>query len=427
MLRNWLEERSEEGERPGDLDALDVSQPVGQLLLWLHRECIFDIDETRAAARARRLAHEEAGETDPGWGFLEELTKDELRLDPRVDHYRHAGSGFPDEDELLGLLRVMLGRTPEGPTIHLVHPPRPEPIEPPTPGTPWSMQRRLEVRVFNVLERWCGSLNDPRFVWIEQNAPVRNYVALLTALGRCWQENLLPVERILRLLETLFSSFIGGERTRGYLPALAVVDQAKAIERLPDEARFVAASLLYTALRDNADWKNWVFRLQPALEKGLELGVIAVGDETPSAIELLVGERPTVSEVEDRLLDMSTFTDDEHWCERQERELGIERVELTHEAFNPKFGITLAVTGMGLDDPRLVCLVRQALIYRHVDGAVVETGSDRVAVHYGDPVYARIDGAVCETEETFSPSRLVDLERAGVSFRRVLGVRNAAA
>src|SRR5439155_11653393 len=106
ILRGWLQERTAAGERPRELDALDINRPVGQLLQWLHEVCIFDIDETPAASRARRLANEESSDEDAGWGFLEELTKEELRLDPRVDHYRHAtATGLPEDDEVLALLR----------------------------------------------------------------------------------------------------------------------------------------------------------------------------------------------------------------------------------------------------------------------------------------------------------------------------------
>src|SRR5204863_4361517 len=100
-LRGWLQERTGGGERPRELDPIDINRPVGQLLQWLHEVCIFDIDETPASSRARRLANEETSDEDAGWGFLEELTKEELRLDPRVDHYRHAAAGgLPEDDEV---------------------------------------------------------------------------------------------------------------------------------------------------------------------------------------------------------------------------------------------------------------------------------------------------------------------------------------
>jgi hypothetical protein len=425
-LRGWLQERTGGGERPRELDSLDINQPVGQLLQWLHEVCIFDIDETPAASRARRLANETTDDEDAGWGFLEELTKEELRLDPRVDHYRHATkTGLPEDDEVLGLLRIMLELTPAERGLRLVGPPTPEPTEPPKPGTPWTAEQRLRVRVFNVLERWCGALNDPRFAWIDPAAPVRNYSALLAALARCWQENFLPHERLIRLLDTLFSAFLRGERAVGYLHSLSDEEREKALARLPQEARVVAGALCYALLREQTTWREVVFRFQPFLIDALELGVVEVGPQSPKLDKRLVGEKPSAATIEERLLFACEFTDDEHWCARQERELGFAYVRLTQRDFKrDKFGITLAVEGASLEDSRLVSLVRQALAYRKAEGVVVEIGDTRLAVHLGESVAARVHGEMCESLDA---SRLIDAERHGVSFARMLDIHEAVA
>ena len=68
---------------------------------------------TGAATRARRLANEERRKHEGSWDFLDDLLKEELRLDPRVEHYRrYTTSRVPEDDEVLGLLRLMLDRTP---------------------------------------------------------------------------------------------------------------------------------------------------------------------------------------------------------------------------------------------------------------------------------------------------------------------------
>ena len=71
-LRGWLEERASGGDRPSEL-----TRPITTLLLGgCSSTCtrsIFDIEETSAATRARRLANEDAAETDKGWDFIEEL------------------------------------------------------------------------------------------------------------------------------------------------------------------------------------------------------------------------------------------------------------------------------------------------------------------------------------------------------------------
>lgn len=425
-LRSWLVERTSASDRPAELDVLDIDQPVGELLQWLHRECIFDIEETPAGARIGRLAGEE---TAPGsdWSFLQELAKEELRLDPRVDRYPHAGTRWLDDDQVFALLQLMLEETPQARALHLVHPQPPEGEPPGGEGKAWTLEQRLQVRVFNVLQRWSSALADPRFIWIERTAPVRNFSALLVAIARCWEENYLPSDRVLRLLEVLMTSFIGADRVRGYLLAATEDDREQALATLSPEARSLAAALCYCPLRETTDWREWVFRFQPFLVPALELGVVEANTQTPIAIERMVGERPTPTQIEERLLFAATYLDDPHWCEKQERELGISKVALTHHGFHPRFGIELTASGVSADDPRLVALVRQALAYRRVDGAVVEVENDRIAVKLGEPIHGRIGGISGDGLETMTLVRLAELERSGIGFARLLAHGEAAA
>jgi hypothetical protein len=430
QLLRWLDERKHGSDRPSGLDPLDLHQPVGQLLMRLNEQCIFDIDDTRAAARVRRLVSEESDTETADWSFADELAREELRLDPRVDHYRHAGSGLPLDDEILVLLQLMLDKAPAERGLHLVRlpiGPGDESNDGPRQGTAWSMDKRIELRVFNVLSRWCGALADPRFVWIGHSAPVRNYVALLTGLAACWEEDLLPPDRVKRLLETLFGSFVQAERTPGYLIRLDDEARADALSRLPGEGRALAASLCFSVLREKADWREWIFRFQPFLPAAIELGILEVNEQTLGLVERLVDEAPSSAEVEERLLFAATYLDDPHWCKKQEQELGVECVSLTHVGFNHKFGITLATSGLSLDDVRLVSLVRQALAYRRVSGAVVDLGGDRLAVHLGEPVRATLHGNFLETTHSYDAAGLAELERLGIGFASLLTSAGALA
>lgn len=428
-LRGWLEERTSGGDRPRELDATDYDTPVGRMLLYLHERCIFDIEETSAATRARRLANEDAAETDGSWDFLDELLKEELRYDPRVESYRRSlPTGLPEEDELLALLRIMLERTPEQRSLRPIGPAQhDEDGEGPKPGTPWTPERRLQVRLFNVLERWCGALNDPRFAWIDPAAPARNYFTLLAALAECWEQHYLPEHRVVRLLTTLLSSFLRSERARGHLLSLEEREREQALARLPAEARILAGALAYAALREQGEWRSSVFELQPALVAGIELSVVEVGRRSSKVVRRLVDEKVTPAEIEERLLWASEFLDDEHWCRKQERDLGLEHVILTKESFNPRFGITLSVDGSNLDDPRIVSLVRQALAYRHVDGAIVELGPARLSVHLDDYAFAKANGLEFQSREPITRERLLKFERQGVSWARTLDAAAGAA
>jgi hypothetical protein len=205
-------------------------------------------------------------------------------------------------------------------------------------------------------------------------------------------------------------------------------DREKALARLPREARLLAGALCYTLLREQTNWRDVIFRFQPLLIEALELGVVEVGPQSPKLVKRLVGEKVSAPAIEERLLFACEYTDDEHWCARQERELGFGRVVLTDPDFKrDKFAITLAVEGASLEDPRLVSFVRQALAYRNAEGVVVEIGDTRLAVRLGEPVAARVNEAMSLSRDPIGAKRLVDAERHGVSFARMLDLREAVA
>jgi hypothetical protein len=427
-LGSWLEQKAEAGARPRELDSHDFETPVGQMLLRLHEACIFDIDETPAMARAAGLTDQEASEEQTAsWEELEELlAKEELARDPRVEHYRRATPfGLPDDDDVLGLLRLMLDRTPAERHLRLIGGKQEEllPGPEPKPGTSWTPTQRLRVRLLRVLQRWSLALADPRFMWIDPTAPVRNYAALLVADAECWEQEHLPEERIMLLLGSLFGSFIRTERSLGYLVSLSEEDRQRSLARLSGEARALGAALVYCALRPNANWRDYLFEWQPALIAGLELGVFDVTSETRDVVQRLIGKPVTDEEIRDRLRWAATYLDDEHWAAKQEHDLGFDRVRLTAKGFDRRFGITLEVLGDGtsLDEPRLVSLVRQALAYRKTDGAVIEVGEEtRLSVKLGEPVWARIEENEFCTPGSLDLDDLAELERQGVSFARVL-------
>jgi hypothetical protein len=426
-LASWLEQRADAGARPRELDSTDFETPVGQMLLRLHETCIFDIDETPALARAAGLTDQEASEEQTtSWEELEELlAKEELARDPRVEHYRRGGTfGLPEDDDVLGLLRLMLDRAPAERGLHPVggkheEPPGPEP----NPATGWTPTQRLRVRLFNVLQRWSLALADPRFVWIDPMAPVRNYAALLVADAGCWEQQHLPEDRVIRLVGSLLGSFIRTERSRGYLLSLSEEERQRALARLSGEARALGAALVYCALRPSLKWREYLFEWQPALVEGLRMGVFEVSARSRDVVQRLIDKPTSEDEVADRLQWAAAYIDDEHWTAKQEDDLGFEHVRLTKIGVNPRFGMTLEVSGDGasLDESRLVSLLRQALAYRKTDGAVIELGEQtRLSVKLGEPVWARVGDRTFRTPSDVDMEDLAELERQGVGFGRVL-------
>ncbi len=426
-LHSWLKEHISVGERPQGLDPLDYDKPVGQMLQFLHERCIFDIDETGAATRARRLANEDAGEHEGSWDFLEELLKEELRLDPRVEHYRSDTTlGLPEDDDILALLRIMLERTPSERGLHIADQTALDGSQG-GKGIPWTPERRLQVRLFNVLERWCGALNDPRFLWIDPSAPTRNFSALTAALYDCWERGYLPPARVERLLETLYGNYVRTERGPGYLLTVEEDERSAALYRLPPEARSLGGALAFAVLAPAHEWRGVIFAWQPFLIAALQLGVIEINELSPALVGRLIGESPTTATIKERLSWACSYIDDKHWCLKQQRELGFSDVALTKEAFSPKFGITLKVPAASLEDTQLVALVRQALAYRKATAAVVELRGGRLAVCLGEPIYATVDGTDYQSPSAIDGVRLAELERSGVSFGRFLIASGSAA
>jgi len=426
-LRSWLEQRTEAGVRPRELDGTDFETPVGRMLQRLHEACIFDIDETPAMARAAGLTTQEASdEQAASWEELEELlAKEELARDPRFEHYRRSVPfGLPDDDDILGLLRLMLDRAPAERTLRLVGVSKEEGgEEPPQPGKPWTPTQRLQTRLFNVLQRWSLALADPRFVWIDPTAPARNYGALLVAHAECWEQEHLPEERVIRLLGAILGSFIRTERSTGYLSSLPDEEGQRALKRLSDEARALGAALVYCALRPSANWRDHVFEWQPALVAGLELGVFEVTARTCVVVRRLTNDDVGKEEIAKRLNFAATYLDDEHWAAKQERDLGFERVRLTNIGHFKDSRITVQVSGDGaaLNEPRLVSLVRQALAYRKTNEAVILVGETiRLAVKLGEPLWAKSGEQTLCTLDTFDLDDLAQLERQGVSFDGIL-------
>jgi hypothetical protein len=429
-LGGWLEEHHEGRERPRELDSSDSETPVGQMLARLHEACIFDIDETHAPTRTAGLTDQEAEEQRTSWEELEELlAKEELARDPRIPNYPHdIGLGLLEDDDVLALLRLMLDRAPAERTLRLVGG---EPTEPPTgTGTPWTPTQRLRVRLFNVPQRWSLALADPRFAWIDLAAPVRNYAALLVADAECWEQGHLPEDRVIRLVGTLLGSFIRTDRSRGYLVSLSDDERQRVLDRLTPEARALGAALVYCALRPTVKWRDYLFEWQPALVAGLQFGVFDVRPESCDVIERLIGQHPSIGEVHNRLDWAATYIDDQHWAQRQQRDLGFQHVRLTHLRVSRRFGVTLEVSGgdASFNDAALVSLVRQALAYRRTDGAIIKLGEQiRLSVKIGEPVWARVNDELLCTRDAIDLDGLAELERRGVSFARVLAPAQQAA
>ena len=245
-LRAALEDRGEAAgaDRPGGLEAADLETPVGQMLARLNQACIFDFDETPTAGRIRRAVEELE---DPE--FWDRLAREDLRSDPRVARYHQLHEHLELLDGLFLDLARMRDAVPPLAQPHGVG--GPEETDGATgSGVKWTADKKLQVRLFNLLERWCTALADPRLAWIGPVAQVGNFAALVGAIYECWANRYLPEHRLVPLVGVLLTSFLTSERRPGFVAGLDEETRATAEVAISGSAApEFAAGLVWASVR----------------------------------------------------------------------------------------------------------------------------------------------------------------------------------
>lgn len=418
QLARRLEQRADIGETPTGLELRDLNHPAGEMLARLHLECIFDFNETSAAQRIKRLPEEVE---DPD--FWDNFAKEELRQDPRVSRYELVRSGNPLQDDVFLLLEQLLHEAPLRGTLRILGG---EAIRAGDGGKEeprrWTTEQRFQVRLFNVLERWSGALGDPRLLWVDPMAPVRNYAAILAALVECWTQGFLAPDRVVRLVETLLGAFVRTDRAAGYLLTLADDERSQALSVIRSSAApGVASALAYAALRPGAtDVLDRVFRWQPMLVPAIELGVLDPADGSAELLLSLVAETTSDETIKKRLLWAASYIDDEHWCAKMQRDYGFGKVALGRD--HPHFGLTLSVDGSPdpLIDSRLISIIRQAFDYRKVDAMILSLPKGRISLRINGEAFARVGGHDLESSQPVTHDLLELLEATGAGIEALL-------
>ncbi len=155
------------------------------------------------------------------------------------------------------------------------------------------------------------------------------------------------------------------------------------------------------------------------LVKGIELGVFQADPGCDAAIKKLIGIQVSTKAIEDRLIDMSLYMDDPHWCAMIQKKRGLVSVAFPKDSFEPRFKLTLAVHGITnpLLDPRLVALVRETFQYKQVSGFVVNADGWRLSAVDGGPVSVRwATNTRCRSKEKITRPYLIALEQQHLGF-----------
>lgn len=420
-LRQALQERGEAFERPAGVEAADLETPVGQMLARLHEACIFDFDDTPTARRMPRAADDETEDPE----FWKRLAIEDLQRDPRVSHYLRVGADLTVLDGIFLDLARMRDAVPLLAHPHVLDGGE-EPPATPTPRERWTPERRLQVRLFNVLERWCAALADPRLRWLDGLAPVGNYAALVGALDECWREGYLAEHRVVELVGVLLSAFVRGERRPGFCAALDEADRVRVTEILAaSEAPEIAAGLVWASVRSSRrDLLDYLFAWQPALRLGTEWGVIRFTGRCAEVAEGLTGKAVDLAEMAERVAWATSYMNDDRWCELVGRELGVKNLAFVRSGYAARFGAVMAVDAATelLGDAAVVELVRRALAYRKTRGCIVEAGTNRLIIDLDQPIVAKIDGRLIETDEPVVAEDLDAMASDGASLATLISV-----
>lgn len=430
-LKAFARQGRDPSTRPQGFDASDMDSPVGWLLAWLHGECVFDVDEA-VPGRGSESAEEHEVGTGTEDDFWDRLQQEELRRDPRLAHYaRQRSFPSPLDDEVFLFLEMMLHEAPAERLLRLIRGSEENgDATKPAPGAQWSPTARLRVRLYNVLARWIESLGDPRLAWLDPLAPLRNYSALAGALLYCWLHEYLDSDRLARLTRALLAAFAGSDRAGGFVESWEPELADGALTQLDQMTRDVSSVLTFAALRhDRAADPRAVFEWQSSI-RSARRRTLLTPSEVAGPIATALTDEQTSTEVIQQTFDWAAFhEDDEHWCERLGRELDLATVRLqARSTLAPGFDVHLELEP-GIDllrDPRIPHLAREALRYRTATGAMVESGSARLAFSIGGKIAFRQDAAAGGSGEVVEEETLDILIELGAGFEDLLTIRRSA-
>jgi hypothetical protein len=267
-------------------------------------------------------------------------------------------------------------------------------------------------------------LSDPRLRWISALAPVRNYIALLTAIGECWSERYLPAEKMITLTSTLFSHFICSKDVDGYYSSLDQETQQRVVATLNADVRGLAAALAYCALAPTTKWSSYIFDWQPFLILGLQDNLITANTIAQEFVTRASGKTVSTREIDERLYWAAFYENDQHWCERLKEDFDLEKVEFSLDRMATGIGGHLVVEGMSdpLNDPRLVILVRKLLNYKRANHVVISLPQGRLSIELSRPLLGKVAGSYIESDAPITRELIQRLETSGSGWSAMLPV-----
>ena len=355
--------------RPSELTATDLDTPLGQALLYLHRNVVMDVSETAGAGGGSDATRSEVNGGDDDDDLWDRLEREKLGRDPRSGAY---GRMFAERtsgdlgEPLIELLDAMRERTPDHPVDGVLRSiSGPATAVNPGTGAPWSTSARVRVRARNVLNRWAAVQNDPRLTWVDPLAPLGNLRLVAATLALLWRYNAEPEvdaglteDDLDELWMTWIRAFVGTGSGDGWLNHSGLPDDEIRARLGGDFARNVTV-LCWLALRPRPGRRERIVEWQPIMRAVLDWGLLEVDDDTAEYLAA-TGRPVSADQVETDLLEALEFIDDDLWCSKTASELGLTNLGLKAVAHGHRTSIRLFVGGVQdpLNDPRLPVLVR---------------------------------------------------------------------
>ena len=364
---------------PPELTTGDLDTPLAQALVWLHRNLVMDVSERASSAPTGGVGGDEE-EDQADDAFWERLEREQLAHDPRASTYSRTWrqDGLGGNESILELLEVLAARTPSQPTPaapgrsllgHLLDDlGKQKKIE--GPIRRWKTASRVRVRARNILRRWAAAQTDPRLVWVDPLAPGGNFAMIAGTLASLRLK--LSVDPSIELTDEDIDDlwmrwlrpFVGTGQGDGWLDHLDPAGVAIARTRLPGWLPEMAAAMCWLLVRPGLHERERIIGLQPVLAAALHHHLVEPTDETARYLSVIAGRLITLAEVDDRLLKVDQYIDDDLWCARMASELGIHKLVLQASPGSASVQVRLDVSD--IDDPlidpcvpRLVVAARQ--------------------------------------------------------------------
>jgi len=427
-----LGNRQKRDSRPAELQGAEDA-PLIRIALWANDRFIFDLDREPAFGRAQEAI--EAEEVEEAGDFWERYAKEELAYDPRSQSYRPltpgAGELAPIE-ELLRELQTLLSAAPApaGPRLRILTGESSEDDGEGenAAGSSWSMEARQRRRAYNLFMRWSQAVADPRHMLLAPTAPVVNYETLLAVTSAAWAYDALEPRQLRKLLLTLLTAFIGGDRRQpGFLGRVEDEERDEALGRLDPFARELAAGLAAVAL--NSHWLPAIYEWQPVLRRGLDLDVLLIGEWSVRVVKRLLGKDVDVDWIYALLRQRIEFVDDDTWCQRVATELGFDSVSLDlHRAAKVRSWVFVEGAADPLGDTRLLTLAQRFLEFKDVPAVALKADSGDVMIFEpGASARARVDNVSWRSQTPVTLARLEEIQRQGGSWADLVEATAAAA